>query len=519
MKLRSKFAVVSAFIALTSVIGLARWKGAAPIAVAQTRRELRAQGFKTDLADFNFSTSDETQARMVALTNIQGIAWGVYGNGNSPSLFSAAASSQMRMVTADAATIGWRQDNLPAAQPGTQANDSWAALRDVLTWNRSALDQACAAALSGPIAFDLDASLGHRMLLHHLPPLRTVQNIFAARALLDLHDGVLDTAWTNLLAATRIVTSWEPDPSEISHAMRFDLTDVAFRITWEALQARAWSEPQLHQLEAEWSAVDFFKGLPDTAAFTRAANIDMCIRFRNTPQVGPPMQLLDMLKEPRSALDDMRTRARMAWYLERGTFEDEKDLLLFYRDRESELRRAIHAPSWQQMQIMPGVTNRPSFLSNTRSDFQSIVNMRETPLRLSTRGIPLLGRAAEAETTRRLILAAIAVEKFHLRHSAYPNTLEGLAAAPKALIDFMDGHPLRYRPTAQGAYILYSVGFDCVDNGGATLLPSSIFILFDAPFRARRDTDIVWPQPTSSQGELGPKLKSVPKTKLNKTLY
>ena len=50
-------------------------------------------------------------------------------------------------------------------------------------------------------------------------------------------------------------------------------------------------------------------------------------------------------------------------YRHYGTFDDEKNLLLFHQQRELEMRRAIAAPTWQQMEGLPGVTNEPVFRS------------------------------------------------------------------------------------------------------------------------------------------------------------
>ena len=58
-----------ALVALAAVI-LLRRDGNERKSAQDTRRELRRQGFKTDLADFNFSTSDELRARAAALTTL-----------------------------------------------------------------------------------------------------------------------------------------------------------------------------------------------------------------------------------------------------------------------------------------------------------------------------------------------------------------------------------------------------------------------------------------------------------------
>ena len=94
---------------------------------------------------------------------------------------------------------------------------------------------------------------------------------------------------------------------------------------------------------------------------------------------------------------------------------------------------------------------------------------------------------------RELTLAALALERFHLRHQRYPAALvelvPGLLAAVP--VDWMDGKPLRYRLNADGTFTLWSIGEDLKDDGGdptpvAGSPPQS-------PFWERRD--VVWPGP------------------------
>jgi len=122
-------------------------------------------------------------------------------------------------------------------------------------------------------------------------------------------------------------------------------------------------------------------------------------------------------------------------------------------------------------------------------------------MRFQREGTTLPGRAAEAEAERRILITAVAFERYRAKHGSYPQTLAQLA--PEFLktvpVDFMDGQPLRYRLMEDGHFILYSVGQDFVDNGGKTLGREDRM----AVLRESRSTgispesDIVWPLPAS----------------------
>ena len=129
---------------------------------------------------------------------------------------------------------------------------------------------------------------------------------------------------------------------------------------------------------------------------------------------------------------------------------------------------------------------------------QMMMHQKQMVLAIQGQRQGLLGRAADAEARRRLSLAALALERYRGRHGAYPDTLEKLVpeflkSSPN---DFMDGKPLRYRPSADGRFLLYSVGLDCIDDGGkiARADPRRPAFQMVAPTGG----DLVWPLPASA---------------------
>jgi len=75
---------------------------------------------------------------------------------------------------------------------------------------------------------------------------------------------------------------------------------------------------------------------------------------------------------------------------------------------------------------------------------------------------PNIGKALKRwlrmETERQLVLAAIGVERFRLRHGHYPEKLSQLVPEilPSLPVDFGDGQPLRYQREGDG-FRLWSV--------------------------------------------------------------
>ena len=339
--------------------------------------------------------------------------------------------------------------------------------------------------------------------------LKNLTQSFGSRSVLDLHDGNKGAAWTNLLAETRLVTAWETEPVEISQLVRFACATPAYNATWQVLQADGWPDDQLARLQAEWEAVDFFKNLPEIAAFQRASLVAECRQERNPPLDArfsltefSKEALQEALQHPSYALYELIFKWKHSSYLKHGSYEDEKNLLLFYRDRELELRNAVQASTWSQMRQLPGVTNKVFFQSKYSSRVQTMMNLHEMSMSFLKQGSGFLGRAAEAEARRRILITAIALERYRGKHGLYPKTLAELA--PESLktvpVDFMDGQPLRYRLTDDGHFILYSIGLDCVDDGGK-IQTHEQRIQADReglPFDFLPEADIVWPRPATA---------------------
>jgi hypothetical protein len=466
---------------VTAVAGFLLFShNSARTALEETRRALRQQGFKIDLAEFDFSTSPELRARATALTNAD-LTGSAFPRANPARrlVLPQERLNFMPTVGSNAALVVWKQEKLPTysgQDPWLEQTQSgkelWVTQREIFNEERASLDAACEAAMSGPIRFDLVASQGLAIVLRHLLLLKNLTQILDTRAVLELHDGNKDAAWTNLLASTRLVSAWNPEPVEVSHLVRFECATLAYNATWQALQADGWADDRLALLQQEWESVDFFHGLPETEAFTRAGAAALCELERQEPL---PQRLLvgGILRSPRNAWYRLVEHWRRIRYRHHGSYEDESALLLHYRDRELQVRRAVQSSNWSEMRPLPVITNMMPFYSKDSFRMQTELNRRQMMLGIHIfntggGGQGLLGRAAEAEARRRLLMAAIALERYRIRHSGYPKTLQELV--PELLqsppVDFMDGKPLRYRLGEDGRFVLYSVGLDCVDDGG-----------------------------------------------------
>jgi hypothetical protein len=484
-KMALAFAAVSALVVL--LVGFS--DDEVQRAAEQTRRDLRKAGFKTELSEFDFSATPEEQRRAAVLAPaLRGPRPSALGE--EPNLLPA--------IGTNAALVLWQQPALTTRSGG----DLWSLLEESLDTERTFLDRAREAALAGPIRFHLDSSQGTSMLLPHLASLKSTLQSLSRRTLLDLHAGRRDEAWTNLLAATRLVTAWDTEPVEICQGVRVACASLAFNATWQVLQAEGSTDDQLARLQQEWSSVGFLARLPEAAAFERATWAAACRTERQQPLTRPAIPVGEWLTSPWGSFNGLLYYVRQIRYRHHGSFDDERDLLLHYRDREQELRLALNRTGWLDMRQLPvAVPPPPVRPKRSGSSALDMLRTRQRILQHTGSGQTLLERAVEAESRRRVLVTAIALERYRVRHGSLPKSLAELAPdlVPAVPVDFIDGQPLRYQPQSDGHFVLYSVGLDGRDDGGTLAQPKAAgYAGMPGPHSGPAPADLVWPRPASA---------------------
>jgi hypothetical protein len=490
MKFVSKIALATVIgVAASAVVcgGYVAWKRHA---VQATRRQLHAEGFKIDLSEFRGAFAPEAIARGEAVLNADIGTESVMSADIRAPVYVAA--NTFRMETTNSVVVPWREE----FYAGPKKRSPWPAVRQTVEKHRIALAAATAALIEGPVAFRQGAE-GEQEKRPWSDQLPFAAKTFGVSVLCNLYYRERADAWTNLLALTHLVTRCQLEAVNHKQRTYFQLMPIAYVATWHALQDHGWSDEQLAALQAEWSQVDFFHELPASAGYERAMMAPIFEQLRGPEPDEEGRSLRDLLKQPKHIPGVIAEDARMAWYRWARSYDDERALLLFFRDREIDLRRACEAPTLIAMQSLRSVTNAPVFKSpyapNARVTLSSEFYFFESR---NGKLVGALGFAADAEIRRRILITAIALERFKLRTGAYPKQLSELTNVDrKVLIDFVDGQSLRYRRTASGEFLLYSVGLDLFDDGGNGLGFGTNGIARSIRSGIPKNFDILWPLP------------------------
>jgi len=415
---------------------------------------------------------------------------------------------RMRLLPSGHAIVCFRED--PFRREKT--TNHWEQLAADLKTNDVTLAQ-IRTALTKPF-FDnhVDLSQG-AMTFPYLVVPKNLTYWFGSRIQLALHESRPRDAVEDLVAQIRLTRVLAEDHIIISELVRLTIAAIARNDTWEALQADGWTDQDLLRLQQEWENIDFLSNLARTfqgeavfgmSAFDqmRQSNSDAVSAFFGLPgSIGGPSR-----SKVEKAIRDLPAGDQIA------DFVNEQIYCRVWRFAWIDQNERKYLNGMQHLLTITrsAVTNKSfAFAKNRISDVTEQAvnkglydNLRFPDLEnvlITVSGT--IKRTMRAETERSMVLCAIALKRYILRHGKPPETLDVLIPEflPSIPIDFMDGNPMKYHLNTDGTFTLYSVGDDGQDNGGdsAPITPKESKSLLPAPVPEWNRKDVVWPLPAT----------------------
>lgn len=474
--------------------------------VERYKDQLRAAGEKLDFKDFAFPDSDPNQNGRDLLEQ----AFNSMGP-LSTGLVSSNPPAAMRMVAPGKAMVGWQESEI-VSDFDKPATNSWVELQQQLQFENAAMEFLRQASQRSRFDFVLDYDQGPLLLLPHLSKMKRAALLLSAATLADLHGGDTDSAATNVHTLLRIADAWQGESLLISQMVRMAMIQIAVNAQWEFLQATNLTEEQLALLQRDWN------NLQIVAPTERAFEMERAFAVREIEQMRTSHSRsttfagllspgssggsgsgdwLDWLKDTGQSIKQKTADNlwRVSW-----SYDDEMEML--QGDQVLvEAMREIHTNGFFKNAIADGDRKitalgldhpRTNWLRNQFDDeIESIMGSGSV---LSLR--KSMDRTLSAEVARVTAGAALALKRYQLRHGVFPPDLnalvpEFLSEVPR---DPIDGHPLRYQFLPDGAFLLYSIGSDGVDNGGDASTPAA-----SKSFQWQRGHDWVWPHSATPQ--------------------
>jgi len=314
---------------------------------------------------------------------------------------------------------------------------------EYLSDNAEALRLLHQAASMKSCRYPIDLSQGCDTLLPHLNKLRQAVRLLELEAILNADERKPQQAVESLMIALGVSRSLKEEPRFISYLVGIACRGMAVAGIEPVLNRTALADADLARLASGLGEAE------TDQALTRAVVGERCCVLHEFQGMRTGWTL-DV------GFDDTHTQ-----YVPAGLYVTTGLLDLDERNYLDVMERFLKAS-----QLSP-----PESLAASRSISNMVANLPRLCV-LSRMTLGSLGRvlfrAARNDAILRDAQTALAIERYRLANGGLPDQLSDLVPTflPAVLTDPFDGQPLRYKKLAKG-YIVYSIGEDGADNGGA----------------------------------------------------
>ena len=310
---------------------------------------------------------------------------------------------------------------------------------------------------------DYDTEDPAEILLPHLSMLKQCSVALQLRAIAELQNDQSGQALADVKLALRLTDSIRLEPFLITHLVRIAMVQITLQPIYEGLAEHKWSEAQLAELDSELAKLDF---LPDYRLAMRGEMV-LC-------QEG----IIDYLRRHPEKISNV------SGYVSADDGNSTSSGPIFKSFSYYSLipsgwfyQNELRGSRFTVQQYLPlaDLEHRivsPASLHRAETAFDLEFKRANPYNRLEAMLLPSLGGAvkkfAYAQSSVDLARVAIALERYHLAHGEYPESLDALTPLfmEKIPHDIINGEPLHYRRTDDGQFVLYSVGWNETDDGG-----------------------------------------------------
>jgi hypothetical protein len=335
-----------------------------------------------------------------------------------------------------------------------------------------------------------------------------------AAALSDLHKGDLSHALENLVALQAFARLYEDDPGLVNYMIRMAIIGLGVEVSWDALQANGWTQSQLATFQQACADPDkLISQMPTTLEAVRVERIYELRWFRSHSYKAWLDRNQEVYESFGSKPPANDTAPTVRWWRQcvfhpiwsfAWADQEELNYLSDTQLEVSALREAVQKRAWSSLNEQLIAYHKGYRAPAAKWRFYARLPLLDDFVDTVSRANQPRGPYPYADFTKawyttmktltqqEMLNTAIALKRFELQHGKKPSSLDSLI--PEFLaglpIDFMDGHPLRYRLNSDRTYALYSVGDNLIDDGGIGISASVDATGKNTPWSG---PDWVWP--------------------------
>jgi hypothetical protein len=297
--------------------------------------------------------------------------------------------------------------------------------------------------------------------------------VIELRSLAELAGGQTTNALEDVKLLSRLDDKIRQEPLLISHLVSLALMNPVLQPVYEGLARHQWADAQLAELEQLLAAKDFLADYQTAIRGERAFAIDSLESMRLNREYK--------IEEDSSGTNQVTT---VNDYLTPSAFFYQNELNFARLDDQFlslvDLKKRIIPPAAQHKISLD--------LSKAAKHYDPYRILALMTVMAYTKTVT---KFAVVQTQNDLARVACALERYRLAQGSYPDSLDILAPQyiEKIPLDVINGQPLHYHRTANGSFVLYSVGWNETDDGGQIVFNKAGSI-------DREKGDWVWQYPT-----------------------
>jgi hypothetical protein len=401
-------------------------------------------------------------------------AWQTYyRTGQAPGETKKAKVLRKRPGASAAARLSTTEGSQPAEVPlaTARAASGRAAAADVLLMLSKyddVIEEIRRASPRPEARFPLDYEDGPFTLLPHLSKLKGCGEVLDLRAIAELETGQNERAFADVELALRLADAIRTEPILISQLVRMAMIDRAVQPVWEGLASQRWTAAQLEALQQKFQAMNF---LAEYVLAMRGERVWFSEEMREVADrrlKSPVTQfLLDWCAPPGKSEIDRLVASLYIALAPRGWLDWNR---MVYAE---EIRQQLIAPVNPEAQTVNlEQIDQERVMRDIRQKTHSFLAARvlarflEYPFSGLHQGIL---KSVRGQTVANLAALGCALERYRRSEGQFPETLEMLQPRfmDKLPQDLINRQPLKYHRTPDGQFVLYSVGADGKDDGGA----------------------------------------------------
>jgi len=295
----------------------------------------------------------------------------------------------------------------------------------------------------------------------HLEHMLTLARYLSLRATAEMELGRGTDAARDILLILRLADSLKGEPTLISLLVRFNALSIAHKALWEGVARGAWDDARLAMFEERLRGYDLFPEMADALRGERGQILYLLESALQKAELGNLLSAMNLMTgDGTNARRDSIGALLITTLYPKGWAYSDLALIATLH------QRWIHALGDRGEGLRPADFE---FLENEimqwsfPTKIKHIFSAKALPsvVGIVNKGVSVQAGIDEART-------ALTLERYRLAYGNFPDSLEALVPQflPAVPLDRMTSKPHNYRRISSDDFVLWSIGWDAVDDNG-----------------------------------------------------